>query len=488
MALTFRARLTVWYLATLILLLSLMAAGLLYALGRIAEKKFDAALWMVGAAEAENAASNVERRGLERPDDLTISNTRYREVLGYDTGPLEKYVTIIDDMHRAADTTSNLAAPLPVDDKLLARCFAGETVYQTVRVDGVGMMRVVYMPVRGEAISHPFVVMVGLPESFVVSEVRSFNIMVVLALVTFLLLAGASAMLLAERAIKPIEKIATAAESVTALNLKTRLEESGAHDQIGRLVAIFNQMLERLDTAFAAQRSFASRAAHELRTPLTILKGEAQVALGRKRSVAEYEELLHSSLEEIDKLVQIIDDLLLLARYEGGERDIPHEPAVLAEIVHRVADQLRPSASRKEIELTVKADELYVTGDTHALERLVCKLMENALFYTPRGGTVSARLICEGGRANLTIEDSGIGIAPEDLPHIFDRFYRSPAARKMRPEGSGIGLSMAAIIARLHDATIEVASEKGKGTRFVISFPAITNQPRRQQASLLRSS
>lgn len=482
MAFTFRARLTLWYLVTLIILLSLTATGLLYALGRIAEKKFDAALWMVAAAEAENAAANVQQRGLERPDELTVSNTRYREVLGYDTGPLEKYVTIIDDQHRVADMTKNLSAPLPFDDRLLARSFAGETVYQTVKVSGVGMMRVVYMPVRGEAVRHPFVVIVGLPESFVITEVRSFNIMVVMALVTLLLLAGASAMLLAERAIKPIEKIAAAAESVNALNLKTRLPEPETPDQIGRLAAIFNQMLERLEAAFDAQRRFTSRAAHELRTPLTILKGEAQVALGRKRSVEEYEELLKSSLEETDKLIQIIDDLLLLARYEGGERDIPHERVALDKIVRTVADQLRPFASHKEIDLIVEAEELSVDGDAHALERLVCKLMENALFYTPRGGRVSAQLVRQGGRADLIIEDDGIGIAPQDLPYIFDRFYRSPKAREMRPEGSGIGLSLAATIARLHDATINVTSEKGDGTRFIISFPTPQNQPHKQQS------
>jgi heavy metal sensor kinase len=431
---------------------------------------------MVAAAEAENAAANVQQQGLERPDDLTVSNTRYREVLGYDAGPLEKYVTIIDDMHRVADKTQNLAAPLPVDDRLLARSLAGETVYQTVKVDGVGMMRVVYMPVRGAAVRRPFVVVVGLPESFVVSEVRSFYFMVVMALVTLLLLTGASAMLLAERAIKPVEKIAAAAESVNALNLKTRLPEPEARDQIGRLVAVFNGMLKRLDAAFEAQRRFTSRAAHELRTPLTILKGEAQVALRRKRSVGEYEGLLKSSLEEIDKLVQIIDDLLLLARYEGGERDIPHEPVALGEIVRSVADQLRPFAARKEIDLVVETEELSVDGDAHALERLVCKLMENALFYTPRGGRVSANLIRQSGHAALVIEDNGIGIAPEDLPHIFDRFYRSAGAREMRPEGSGIGLSMAVIIARLHDTTINVTSEKGEGTRFVISFPTNANQ------------
>src|SRR5947209_1911879 len=160
MALTFRARLTIWYLAALVFLLALTAVGLLYALGHIAERKFDAALWMVAAAEAESAAANVNQRGLERPDDLTVSNTHYRDVLGYDNGPLEKYVTIIDDAHHVADKTDNLTNPLPVDDNLLARAFAGETVYQTVRVENAGLLRVVYMPIRGSAIRHPFVVMV----------------------------------------------------------------------------------------------------------------------------------------------------------------------------------------------------------------------------------------------------------------------------------------------------------------------------------------
>jgi signal transduction histidine kinase len=242
-------------------------------------------------------------------------------------------------------------------------------------------------------------------------------------------------------------------------------------------------MLERLDAAFDAQRRFTSRAAHELRTPLTILKGEAQVALGRQRSVGEYEELLRSSLEEIDKLVQIIDDLLLLARYEGGELEVPHERVALGEIVRGVADRLRPFASRKEIELIVEAEELSVDGDAHALERLACKLIENALFYTPRGGRVSARLIGRDGHADLIVEDNGVGIAPEDLSHIFDRFYRSSTAREMRPEGSGIGLSMAAIIARLHGTTINVTSEKGAGTRFVVSFLlAANNHPGKREA------
>ncbi len=480
MALTFRARLTLWYVATLVCLLALTAAGLIYALDRIAQKKFDAALWMVGATEAENVAARLNARGLERPDQDTVSNTRYRELLGYGEGPLEKYVTVVDDSRRVADRTSNLPAPLPADNDLLNRSFAGEVVYQTVEVGGVGRLRVVYMPVRGGIVAHPLVVLVGLPERFVAREVRSFDVMVGLALATITLLTAASALLLAERAIRPVEEIAAAAEAVNARNLKERLPAPGTNDQLGRLVTVFNRMLARLDAAFEAQRRFTSRAAHELRTPLTILKGEAQVALGRRRTVEEYEAQLRSSLEEIDKLVEIIDDLLLLARYEGGEADIPREPVALDEVVRSVAGQLRPYAAHGGIGLSVEAEELHVEGDAKALERMVCKLLENAVFYTQRGGRVVVRLAREGGRIVLAVEDTGIGIAPEELSRVFDRFYRAPAARALRPEGSGIGLALVATIARLHDASVDVSSEKGNGTRFTVSFPEIANGPREE--------
>jgi heavy metal sensor kinase len=471
MALTFRARLTIWYVAATGCLLALTAAGLVFALGRVAQRRFDTALWTLGAAEAENAAASLQRRGLERPDDQTVSNTRYREVLGYERGPLEKYVTVVDDTGRVADMTENLSVPLPIDAGLLARSLAGETVYQTAEVGGLGRVRVVYMPVRGPSVPHPFVVMVGLPESFVTGEMGSFRLLVALAVVTLLLLTGATAMLLAERAIRPLENVATAAETINALNLQERLPEPQTRDHIGRLVRVFNQMLARLETSFEAQRRFTSRAAHELRTPLTILKGEAQVALRQRRTVAEYEDLLRSGLEETDKLIQIIDDLLLLARYEGGETDVPRERVGLHEVVRRVAEDLRHLADKKEVSLGVEVEELFVEGDPHALERLVCKLLENAVYYTPRGGRVGAGVVRKRRRASVVIEDSGIGIAAEDMPHLFERFHRSPAAREMRPEGAGIGLSMAATIARLHGATVEVTSEPGAGTRFVVNFP-----------------
>lgn len=471
MALTFRTRLTLWYVATLSLLLGLTAVALVYSLDRIAQNKFDAALWMLGAAEAEGISASLHRRGLDRPDNESVINSRYRELLGYENGRLEEYVTVIDDNRRVADFTSNLSAPLPIDETLLSRSLAGETVYQTVKVNGVGLLRVIYMPVRGSAVPHTFVVVVGLPEAFIGTDVRSFNILVMLGFVTLLLLTGASAMLLADRVIKPIEEITAAAESISAANLGTGLPDPHTRDQIGRLSAVFNQVLSRLDAAFEAQRHFTSRAAHELRTPLTILKGETQVALRRRRTFAEYEALLNSNLEEIDKLVMMIDDLLLLARYEGGEADFPREPVRLDELVASVRHDLQKIISDNEIDLQIRAESLSVNGDAKALERLFYNLLENALVYTGHGGRVVVQIAREGERINLIVEDNGVGIPPEELPHIRERFYRSSRAREIRPEGSGIGLAMTDVIARLHGATIKVTSEPGLGTRFVVSFP-----------------
>ena len=301
----------------------------------------------------------------------------------------------------------------------------------------------------------------------------NFYVLAVVALVAFVKVTVISSTLLAKRAVRPLEKITAAAESINAFNLKERLPEPGTRDQIGRLAAVFNRMLSRLEASFEAQRRFTDRAAHELRTPLTILKGETQVALGRRRTVEEYEEILRSNLEEIEKMVLMIDSLLLLARYEGGEADLPCQPARLDTIAANVADDLRPLASEKGVALHVDtAEPLIVRGDPPALERLVFNLVENAIYYTPRGGEVAVRTSRERERTSLAVEDTGVGIAPEDLPQLYNRFFRSQAARRMRPEGSGIGLPVVAAIARLHGADIDVASEPGASTRFMVRFPA----------------
>jgi heavy metal sensor kinase len=473
MKLTFRSRLVILNVVTLGLLLAVTSVGLIYVMNRIARDRFDSALWVIGVAEGGAIAERMVERGLERPDERAVTNRRFGRLVGIENWPLEKYVTVIDDERRVTDVSKNLPSPLAVDGALLERSFAGEVVYQTVEAGDVGQLRVVYVPVRGAPVARPFVVMVGLPLPLGGEHSVSFYVLTVATLVAFVKLTVVGSTLLARRAVKPLEKITAAAESINAFNLKERLPETGTRDQIGRLAAVFNRMLSRLEASFEAQRRFTDRAAHELRTPLTILKGETQVALGRRRVPEEYEGILRSNLEEIEKMVLMIDNLLLLARYEGGEAELPCQSARLDTIAANVADDLLPVASERGVALGIDdAAPQVVRGDPLALERLVFNLVENAIYYTPRGGKVAVRVSREGERINLAVEDTGIGVAPEEIPQLYNRFFRSQAARRMRLEGSGIGLPVVAAIARLHGAEVDVTSEPGVGTKFMVRFPA----------------
>lgn len=347
----------------------------------------------------------------------------------------------------------------------------GGAFYTSSDVPGLAGLRTVYMRLGAPELQDQFVMLLAMPEAFADDDMRNFRSLLTIIFFAIILLTGATAMFLVHKALRPIRAITAEAENIGPENLTARLRDPGTGEEFSRLVAVFNGLLTRLESVFDAQRRFTALAAHELRTPLTILKGETQVILRSRRTAKEYEETLRSSLEEIDKLVSGIDDMMLMTRYEGGEAEIPRDPVVMAEVVQSVVNDLGPLASARGVRLELAThDRCSVLGDRHALERLVYKLIENALFYTRPEGSVSVRLIEAGDRVHLTVEDTGVGIKPEDLPHIFERFYRSPAARSMRPEGVGIGLATAAVIANLHGASIDVKSEEGRGTVLAVRF------------------
>jgi len=295
----------------------------------------------------------------------------------------------------------------------------------------------------------------------------------VCALAAILILTACAWIVLYKRLIQPIRAITAQAERISGEDLSARLSDPGSNEELHRLVAVFNGLLARLHATFDAQKRFISRAAHELRTPLTILKGETQVMLRAPRSVEEYHTTLQSSLEEIDKLVGTIDDLLLMARYESGEAEIPRDTVSLGLIVVQVAQQLERLAATRSVELKIEGpEECFVLGDRKALARLVCKLIENALFYTRPGGRATVTLSRISDEVELLVNDTGVGIKAEDLPNIFQRFFRSPLARDLRPEGAGIGLPTVAVVAKLHSAQINVQSQENCGTCVQVRFKA----------------
>jgi heavy metal sensor kinase len=470
----FRTRLTALYTLLLAALLTVASAVLIITLQRTAERKLDATLWILGSTEAEGIAARLRDRGLRNPDDLTIHDVDYRDIAGYEKFRVQKYVTVVDKDRRVADFSANLPdRPLPVSGALLARAFAGEVSYEAADVSGVGRLRLIYIPVAGGQ-TEPFVVVVGVPAEFAGADVSTLTGQIAVIILIVLVLAGACGWLLARRALRPVVETANAVRRITDRNLHERLPETQTTDEIGSLIQVFNELLARLDRAFEAQRRFTADASHEICTPLTILKGETEVALLERRTPREYEALLRSNLEEIERLSKLTNDLLWLARSDAGEQQFEKELLFLSELVTDVVKRLRPTADERGVSLRAELTEMVLAeGDHAAVQGIVYNLIGNALRYTPRGGSVRVALRHSAdGAARLEVSDTGMGIPPEALPHVFERFYRADNARAHEPNGSGLGLAICRAMAAAHGGRIEVESALGKGSRFTLILPA----------------
>jgi heavy metal sensor kinase len=253
-----------------------------------------------------------------------------------------------------------------------------------------------------------------------------------------------------------------------------RLAVAEDEPEIAALATAFNQLLSRMEHAQNSQRRFVADASHELRTPLTILRGEIDVTLRKPRSQSEYEKTLQSAKEELERLSHLVENLLGLAHADAGEVASLSEPVDLAELAHTVAERLASVADQKGVMLQVDVPQpVAVRGHGPALERAVYNLVENGLRHTPGGEEecVRVRITAEGQNAILTVKDTGTGIAPEHIPHVFERFYRVDSARNRTRGGAGLGLAIVKSIVEAHSGTVSVISELGKGSTFVISLP-----------------
>jgi len=273
---------------------------------------------------------------------------------------------------------------------------------------------------------------------------------------------------LAARALAPIDAITRAAAHISAADLSARLNLSPNDDEVGRLAATFDDMIARLDDSFRRERQFTADASHELRTPLAAMQAILSVIREHRRTPQEYEQALDDLSEETVRLGSLTQDLLLLAR-EQKQAAIRHDPVVLSSLLTDVADSLRPLAEAKGLALRVQVPEgLTLTGDMDALIRLFVNLLDNAIKYTERGEiTLAAR--SEADELIVEVTDTGIGIPPEHLPRIFNRFYRVDPARSAG--GAGLGLAIARQIAQSHGGRLEVRSAPGAGSTFTIRLP-----------------
>ncbi|MBS4027901.1 MAG: HAMP domain-containing protein [Ignavibacteriales bacterium] len=298
-----------------------------------------------------------------------------------------------------------------------------------------------------------------------------FKIFLIISPVALLIAMGGG-WFIAYSSLKPVDEITRAAQQISASNLGQQIPGNYLDDEIGRLAATFNEMIARLHSSFEHTRQFSMDASHELRTPLTIMRGEIELALRDESLTEETREVLLSLLDEVLRMNAIIENLMLLSKSDLNLYKPMWETVDLHDIVSELYEDGIHLAYTKQINVTLEQnDEVVCMGDTLRLRQLFLNLLDNAIKYTPEHGSIRLALQRNDGIALVKVEDSGIGISQEEIPKIFNRFYRIDKARSREMGGSGLGLSIAKWIVDLHGGKILVQSTVNKGTTFIVKLP-----------------
>jgi heavy metal sensor kinase len=317
----------------------------------------------------------------------------------------------------------------------------------------------------------PVVVVVGQLTTEITDVLHTFMYIIIFAMIGVIVLAGLGGLFLADRVLRPVERITKTAQKIEGSDLSQRIDVK-TDDELGRLAVTLNEMIGRLEESFSRQRQFTADASHELRTPLAIIQAEATLALSKERAPDDYRKALETISQESDYMSSVIGKLLFLARSDAGKEQLNFEDVDLKELIIGLAANIEALAQDKGIKFTVDTkDDVNVSGDKVKLRQLFTNILENAVRYTPADGKISISLLEKESNAVVSINDTGIGIPPEHLPHIFERFYRVDKARARADGGVGLGLAIAKIIVESHKGKIEVESEVGKGTTFIVSIP-----------------
>jgi two-component system, OmpR family, heavy metal sensor histidine kinase CusS len=342
--------------------------------------------------------------------------------------------------------------------------------YRSVPIDGQGRWRIV--SVQGDGPDGQLTVQVA-------RSLAAFDREMAALLLTFLwtvpltvLIAISGGYVLARRALRPVHKMTQAANQITADRLNQRIDVDNPDDELGALGQTLNRMIERLQRSFAEIRLFTADASHELRTPLTAIRTEVEVGLRNALTQDECRHLLGSVLEECGRLTHMTDQLLTLAREDFAAVKPPKHPVDLARLVEKVVENLRPLAEAKGLALTIHGDgSLTVFAEEARLTQVFINLVDNAIKYTPAPGSIVVTFGREGSLAVVRVSDTGIGISPEHLPSVFQRFYRVDKARSRDQGGTGLGLSIAQSIVEAHGGRIELDSVAGQGTNCAVKLP-----------------
>jgi signal transduction histidine kinase len=315
-----------------------------------------------------------------------------------------------------------------------------------------------------------FIVQIAASRDEVEEESRRLGLLLLALVPAALLISGGAALVIIRAGFRPITTMVESAGRITAANLDQRIALPETRDEIRLLADTLNAMIARIGDSFRSQRQFIADASHEIRTPLTIIRTELEFG-ERSGDAEEMREIIGIAIGEVDQLASLAGSLLLLVRLDSPHNPLAMQPARLDEIVMRAVNRMSAIAGRKGITLAPHiAEAIEIRGDGEKLERAIINLLDNAIKYSHGGGSVTVSLAREGARGRIAVEDSGIGVSPGELPHIFERFHRAGSTRATG-EGHGLGLAIVGRIVELHGGSVTARSVEGEGTTIVIELP-----------------
>jgi heavy metal sensor kinase len=446
---TIKFRLTVLYLAAIVLLLAVFGAVAYHLLSRNLYRNLD---------------ESLQARVMEIEGSITVEDGQYRFEQKFND------LVMIYDADGALKLRLGPNVRFSNIEQAVQQALFGKTSFQSVSTTEGQDVRLFVAPFNVDSRTRIAIVVGRLP-----SDIRNmlalFRMVIINSALVVVLLAGVGGMFMADRTLRPVERIADTAQGIGEGDLSRRINVQ-TDDELGRLASTLNGMIGRLDDAFKKQRQFIADASHELRTPLAVIQAESTLGLEKRRTQAEYRRSLELVSQEVAYMSEIVGKLLLLARNDAGCEPVDFEDVNVAELFSELSQDVEPLVQEKSLQFNLgPMDNLTVKGDRIKLRQLFLNILDNAIRYTPSGGSISGSIVRKNGSAVASVGDTGIGIPAEHLPYIFDRFYRVDKSRSRADGGTGLGLAIATSIAKVHGGGIEVESEVGKGTTFRVVLP-----------------
>jgi heavy metal sensor kinase len=447
---TFRLRLTLFYTGAVVLIIAAFCF-LLYRQyeGQLLDR-VDAQLM---ATARELIVSEIKPKTLTRDQEIIIKTK-------------QEYFQIVNYNGEIIITSLSQNQQWPLDKQMMLKAFQGNPQYETVKFMG-GDYRTIYFPVNTESI-----VRVGKSLDETGQTLAGLRRLLILFSPFVLVICSIMSWLFAGWALNPVLEIKNIAEQIRRGRMRGRIEAGLKGRELGELAVIFNDMLQSIQRSVEMQKRFVADVSHEIRSPLTALRGSIEVALRRRRSAEDYENVLETSLADVIRLSRITDDLLFLTRADNNILDLRRQWFELGPALSSIVERLGHKAVSAGVSLVEDYRvDLEVYGDTFLLDQAFSNLVENAIKYTPRGGKVTVTTEEKESSVMVTVSDSGIGIPEDDIPHLFERFYRVDKERSRRAGGTGLGLSITEWIVKAHKGTISVKSTPGSGSSFIVALP-----------------